>query len=279
MACCTDDGMTAPCPQCGLEPPEEASATNCGRCGTTVAVAPPLVEAGEASRTDFLVKWRGNTSSQTAQDPGNLSPSGHRPSSMLGRFGHVDADEAIVFVALRGVLLLLLAWWGHRFQELYQPWGVQGHHFIHNTHIIFHEAGHILFMPFGQFMTVAGGSLLQLIVPFAVILALLFRPEKPDPFGAAIGLWWLGTSVIDLSPYIGDAQDLKLIMLGGFVAEDVADAHDWRNILWDLNLLGLDREIATVAHQAGNFLMALGLIWGGWMLLRQARTALDNDKL
>ncbi len=251
--------MTAPCPTCGLEPSGETASAHpfCGRCGTACAGTVPA----------------------TGPTPDTCAPSENRPGSVFHRFGRVDDEEVILFVALRGVLLLLLAWWGHRFQVLCQPWGVQGHHFIHNTHIIFHEAGHILFMPFGQFMTVAGGSLLQLIVPFAVILALLFRPEKPDPFGAAVGLWWLGTSVIDLSPYIGDAQDLKLIMLGGFVAEDVADAHDWRNILWDLNLLGLDREIATVAHQAGNFLMAMGLLWGGWMLLRQARAALGNNKL
>jgi len=35
--------------------------------------------------------------------------------------------------------------------------------YMHNIDLIFHEAGHILFMPIGRFMTILGGSLFQLI--------------------------------------------------------------------------------------------------------------------
>jgi len=37
-------------------------------------------------------------------------------------------------------------------------------HFIDGVNLLIHEAGHIIFMPFGEFISIAGGSLFQLIV-------------------------------------------------------------------------------------------------------------------
>ena len=37
--------------------------------------------------------------------------------------------------------------------------------FLHLINLLFHEAGHIIFSPFGQFMTMLGGSLMQVLVP------------------------------------------------------------------------------------------------------------------
>ena len=44
--------------------------------------------------------------------------------------------------------------------------------FLHLPNLVFHEAGHILFLPFGRFMTVLGGSLLQILVPIVCAVAL-----------------------------------------------------------------------------------------------------------
>jgi len=38
-------------------------------------------------------------------------------------------------------------------------------HFIDNINLIFHEAGHIVFMFFGEFIHILGGTLLQIIIP------------------------------------------------------------------------------------------------------------------
>jgi len=236
----------ATCPACGAPAPDRAAAS-CGACGVVFA--------------KWAARREGTRSREPAPRPG-----------LLSRLTHVDEDEALVFVALRGTLLLLLGWAGWRFAALNQPYGVYGPHFLHLGHLVFHEAGHIVFIPFGRFMTIAGGSLMQLIVPLVAALALLLK-HRPDPFGAAVGVWWLGTSLVDLSPYIGDAQSLKLIMIGGFLAEDVPDAHDWRNILDGLGLLRFDREIAQAAHALGVTLMVAGMAWGAWMLWRQLRAA------
>jgi hypothetical protein len=250
--------MDGPCPRCGA--PQAPDADTCAACGVVFA------------------KWaaRARASAEAPAPPVGIAPSGGGiRGAVAERLGHVDDDEAVAFVALRGLLLLLLAWWGWRFAALNQPYGVWGPHWLHNALLVFHEAGHIVFIPFGRFMTVAGGSLMQLIVPLACAGAFLFKP-KPEPFGAAVGVWWLGTSFVDLSPYIGDARSLKLMMIGGFLAEDVPDAHDWRNILYALDLLRHDRAIATAAHHLGTGLMVLGLAWGGWMLWRQYQAARRN---
>src|SRR6188474_3277026 len=77
--------------------------------------------------------------------------------------------------------------------------------FLHLPDLVFHEAGHIIFSPFGRFMTVLGGSLLQFLVPVVALVAFV---KQEEPFGAAIGAWWAGQNLVDLAPYIADARSL-----------------------------------------------------------------------
>ena len=221
----------------------------CGRCGVVFARA-------NAAR-------RAPAPSAPPPVPGGAGWGSH----VWRHLTWVDPEDGLPVAAGRALLLVLLAWWGWRFAQLNRPWGVWDSHFLHNAHLVFHEAGHLLFAPFGRFMSIAGGSLMQLLIPLAAMAGFLYA--RPQPFGAAVATWWLGTSLIDLSPYIGDAQSLKLMMIGGFLAEDVPDAHDWRNLLYSLELLRHDRLIATVAWNMGGALMILGLAWGSALVVRQ----------
>ncbi len=56
--------------------------------------------------------------------------------------------------------------------------------FMHDVNLVFHEAGHVIFMPFGRFITVLGGTLNQLLIPFVVLCAFLLKTR--DTFGASI---------------------------------------------------------------------------------------------
>jgi hypothetical protein len=114
--------------------------------------------------------------------------------------------------------------------------------FVHRINLVF-QAGHVIFMPFGSFMTTLGGSLGQVIMPLIATGALAFKNR--DNFGASIGLWWCGQSVMDLAPYINDARDLKLMLLGGGTGQDRPGMHDWENILLDLRWIEYDRQIAA----------------------------------
>ncbi len=139
--------------------------------------------------------------------------------------------------------------------------------FLHRINLVFHEAGHVVFMPFGRFMAVLGGSLGQLIMPGVVAVAFLFKYR--NPFGASVGLWWFAQSTLDLAPYINDASSQRIILLGGFTGRDRPGYHDWNTILRQLGILPHDHAIAGFVDLMGEALILAALAWGGCLLYRQ----------
>jgi hypothetical protein len=128
--------------------------------------------------------------------------------------------------------------------------------FMHLVNLPFHEAGHIVFAPFGDFMMSLGGSLLQVLIPVMCAWVFLFRQE--DPFAAAVCVWWTGESLLDLAPYIDDARSLQLMLLGGPASE--VEGHDWEAILAALGWLHLDHFFARLAWGLGAALMVASLV-------------------
>ncbi len=157
--------------------------------------------------------------------------------------------------------------WGWYFILLDFRTGEIGHSFMHRINLVFHEAGHVIFMPLGNFMMTLGGSLGQLLMPIIVMVALIWKNR--DSFGASIGLWWVGQSLMDLAPYINDARDLQLMLLGGGTGADRPGIHDWENILLDLRLIEHDRQIAWVADALGTIFVLTALCWGAYILYLQ----------
>jgi hypothetical protein len=139
-----------------------------------------------------------------------------------------------------------------------------GRSFLHNINLVFHEAGHVLFQPFGRLMMFLGGSLFQVLLP--LILAGAFLLVNRDAFGASVCLWWTGQSLMDIAPYIADARALRLPLLSGGTGADSPGTHDWANILRRLGLLNQDIQIATAVDLFGSILLILSLVWGGIML-------------
>ena len=134
---------------------------------------------------------------------------------------------------------------------------VIGASFLHTNSIPFHEAGHILFSPFGDLMTSFGGSLMQLLVPVACGVA--FVTTSPNPFGAAAMAWWAGENLLDVAMYINDARALQLVLLGGHTGAEV-EGHDWEHILQLTGALRHDHQIAWTAHVLGALIMIGALI-------------------
>ena len=171
----------------------------------------------------------------------------------------------------RGRVLLFvgLLLWSWRFVS--QPIGTAAlDSFLHLPNLVFHEAGHILFLPFGTFMSSLGGSLMQLLIPTVCLVAFLW--QNRDPFAASLALWWLGENFLDLAPYISDARELELVLLGGFTGREVV-GHDWEAILGALNWLAYARTLGRSAQAVGVVVMIGALIWGGVVLLSQFRQA------
>lgn len=136
--------------------------------------------------------------------------------------------------------------------------------FMHTINLVFHEAGHVIFRLFGDFMAILGGSLLQLLVPLLVMLTFIFKHR--DNFGASIGLWWLAQSMMDLVPYISDARAQEMWLLGGVQGKDIPGLHDWNNILSRLGLLEYDQVLSTLVMLLATGLMLLSFLWGAWLL-------------
>jgi hypothetical protein len=167
----------------------------------------------------------------------------------------------------RGFVLLLLVWWswylvGYDYRD-----GEISESFMHNILLPIHEAGHVLCLPFGEFVTILGGSLFQLALPFGIFVA--FVLVNRDNYGAAIGLWWTSVSLVDLSPYIYDALHPQLILLGGHTGED--GPHDWIYLLTTFGQLHNAQHLGTFAHILGSILMFVALIWAAAMLWWQGR--------
>lgn len=178
----------------------------------------------------------------------------------------VDQANSGVARWASAALLAGLALWTWRFART--PMGPEVmESFLHLPDLVFHEAGHVIFLPLGQFMTVLGGSLMQVLVP--VILTGAFVRQQ-QPFSAAVCAWWAGQNLVDLAPYIADARALQLVLLGGQTGAEV-EGHDWEFILTRLGALHHDRTLGLSAHYCGLLLMIAAIAYGAWTLYRTKR--------
>ena len=139
-------------------------------------------------------------------------------------------------------------------------------YFLHNVNLVFHEAGHWIFRPLGDTMTVFGGSLMQCLMPLAVMIQFL---RQKDNFGASLGLWWIGQNFLDVAPYIYDAWDKKLPLLGGIIGQENPSHHDWHNLLTKFDSMQYHDEIAFFVGYSGIFLICLSLTWTGIILYKK----------
>jgi hypothetical protein len=165
----------------------------------------------------------------------------------------------------RCVALLLLTWWswyliGYDYRD-----GEIGGSFMHNILLPIHETGHVLFRPFGEFMMILGGSLFQLVLPFGIGIA--FVVVNRDNFAAAICLWWTSVSLVDLSPYIYDAIQPQLILLGGHTGED--GPHDWIYLLGTFRQIRNAQHWGSFAHVIGSVVAITSLAWAAAILWKQ----------
>ncbi len=174
--------------------------------------------------------------------------------------------DSLSFYGRIMALVLLAVWSGFLFGYDYRTAEINGS-FFHNIVLPIHEAGHVLFMPFGEFLSILGGSLFQLALPFAIGIAFILKNR--DNFGAAVCLWWTGASLIDLSPYIYDSLHPQMLLLGGHTGED--GPHDWMYLLDVIGQLQHAQGWGAFAHALGGLVMLTGIVWGGAVLKRQRR--------
>jgi len=125
--------------------------------------------------------------------------------------------------------------------------------FLHGVDLIFHEAGHVIFGFFGEFMGIAGGSLNQVLIPLVATIAFLKTRQYAS---AAVTLFWTGQSLADVAVYAADGRAMALPLL----AEGLI--HDWNWILGRLGLLNSAETVGRLVFGLGalTMLAALGLL-------------------
>lgn len=123
-----------------------------------------------------------------------------------------------------------------------------------------HEGGHLLFRFFGgEWIMVAGGTFLQLFVPFALATSFAFRRQVP---GTAFCMFFFFEQFLPIATYMADAraQELPLLTVGD--SEDVI--HDWFYLFSHAGLLDHDRQIAGVFRALGWMGMFAIVAWFAW---------------
>lgn len=132
------------------------------------------------------------------------------------------------------------------------PWGIW---VMDMLNLFVHEAGHLFFGLFGRTISVLGGTLMQCLLPLALVVVTL----KERVQRAGLPLFWCGESLINASAYIADApyRNLKLIREGLI--------HDWHYLLSDhvdaaLPLATAVRWIGSATAVAGVVLVLLMVV-------------------
>ena len=126
--------------------------------------------------------------------------------------------------------------------------------FLDRVDLVFHEAGHVIFGFFGEFIGLLGGSLMQVLIP-AVVVAYFFLHQQA--YSAAVTLFWVAQNLFNVSVYVKDARARVLPLLG-----DDISAHDWHNILGRLHLLNWDQAIGNLVYTLGLLALTASILGG-----------------
>ncbi len=135
-----------------------------------------------------------------------------------------------------------------------------------------HELGHVIFMPFGQFLYFLGGSLTQCLVP---VIGMINFYKQRDFFAIAICFGWLSTNIFEVATYVGDARAQSLPLVGFGMEPPI---HDWNYLLGRFNLISQCQQIANILRLLAVVFMFMCLILG-FIMLWQMFITRDQKKI
>jgi hypothetical protein len=140
--------------------------------------------------------------------------------------------------------------------------------FLDTFNLLIHEAGHMIFMPFGRTLYYLGGSLLQCLMPAAFAVS-FWRTRQPAAF-AFSGLW-LGENFLNVARYISDARDMAISLLGN-------GDHDWNTLLEGTFLLRHCRLLGGTLALLGWVVMIASAAWYLWRYRSVRETEEDFER-
>lgn len=137
-------------------------------------------------------------------------------------------------------------------------------HFIDGVDLIFHEAGHFVFLFFGEFINILGGTLMQILVPLIIFFYFYRRHEY---FSSSLVLFWLSQNFFNVYIYARDAITMNLPLLGG---DSVY--HDWNYMLSSLNILRFTDQVASFMYIIGLIILVFAISYSLKFSFRQGNS-------
>lgn len=129
--------------------------------------------------------------------------------------------------------------------------------FLDMVDLPIHEAGHVLFRIFGEFMMIAGGSLFQVLVPLIFVGYFIWQRSF---YSAAIVSLWVGQSILNVWVYASDAIVMQLVLTSGFTGSE-GSFHDWNYMLEYFGLLGSTKTVAGILRFSGTAVIITSAAW------------------
>jgi hypothetical protein len=133
--------------------------------------------------------------------------------------------------------------------------------FIDSFNLLIHELGHVVFGFLGMTIGIAGGTILQLLVP---ILTLVQFWGQRDYTALSFPFFWLATHLFNIAIYIEDAQRQSLVLISLGYGEPI---HDWNYLLYKIGLIEYAMPIANFVRILGYAFLLIACMYGAWILI------------
>jgi len=141
---------------------------------------------------------------------------------------------------------------------LYAALSSSGFLVIDYANLMIHEGGHMVFSPFGYTITILGGTLLELIVPFLCGLAFWWKRETT---AVAFCAFWFFENFLYIGSYMSDARTAAQPLVG-------SDESDWTILFTQWGVLIHDQQIGQTMRDLGYLGMFAVMAWLVFRLYR-----------
>jgi hypothetical protein len=167
------------CPECGYERTarDTVPVSQCPACGLIFA---------KWMRRRFR---RGESSNEPARKGRDSLPCWG--AGVISQLKYIELGVSRTVLGFRALTWVGLVVWGCWFLGMDHRVLIGGppeinRSFMHRVDLVFHEAGHVIFVPLGCFMSVLGGSLAQVLMP--LVVAGFFLLKHDNSFGASVAV-------------------------------------------------------------------------------------------
>jgi Zn-dependent protease with chaperone function len=132
--------------------------------------------------------------------------------------------------------------------------GIVMNSWLHGFMLVVHKAGHMIMIPFGDFLTILGGTFWQIAIPVIFVVYFVLTRQF---WSASLLLFLVAFSLLDASIYIADARARVLPLI-----TNDPETHDWWNLLLKLDLLNYDQVLGRLFYLQGLSSFVLALCFG-----------------